>query len=81
MNDMMNPIIEFCASNLAMGSQIARAKLESDPDLDVVEYGCTGYCGVCSLDLFCLVDGEVVTGDTPEQLVTNVYEKIEEMAW
>ncbi|MFY9945176.1 MAG: DUF1450 domain-containing protein, partial [Exiguobacterium chiriqhucha] len=41
----------------------------------------TGYCGVCSLDLFCLVDGEVVTGDTPEQLVTNVYEKIEEMAW
>ncbi|MDE1455700.1 DUF1450 domain-containing protein, partial [Bacillus paralicheniformis] len=36
----MFPIVEFCVSNLAQGSQEAKEILEKDPNLDVVEYGC-----------------------------------------
>lgn len=58
----MNPMIEFCVSNLARGSQEALEILEKDPNLDVLEYGCLSYCGKCMESLFALVNGEVVTG-------------------
>ncbi|WLR50449.1 YuzB family protein [Bacillus tianshenii] len=74
----MKPIIEFCMSNLANGSQAARAKLEKDPNLDVIEYGCLGYCGKCAQNLFALVNGDVVTGETPDVLVDNIYKYLEE---
>lgn len=75
---MIKPIIEFCISNLASGSQAARAELERDPDLDVIEYGCLGYCGKCAMSMFALVNGDPVVGDTPEDLVENVYKYLDE---
>jgi uncharacterized protein YuzB (UPF0349 family) len=75
---MFKPIIEFCISNLASGAQKAREKLERDSNLDIIEYGCLGYCGKCAHSLFALVNGEVVTGETPEQLVENIYQFLEE---
>lgn len=75
---MMKPIIEFCISNLASGAQIAREKLERDANLDIIEYGCLGYCGKCAHSLYALVNGEVVTGETPEQLVDKIYQFLEE---
>lgn len=75
---MIQPIIEFCISNLASGAQKAREVLERDPNLDVIEYGCLGYCGKCASLLYCLVNGEVVTGNTPEELVENVYQYLDE---
>ncbi|AZU63816.1 YuzB family protein [Neobacillus mesonae] len=75
---MIKPIIEFCISNLASGSQKALEKLEKDPDLDIIEYGCLGYCGICARNLYALVNGEVVTGETPEELVDNIYQYLEE---
>ena len=75
---MIKPIIEFCVSNLASGSQKAMEILEKDYDLDVIEYGCLSHCGLCAETLFALVNGEVVTGDTPQELVENVYQFIEE---
>lgn len=74
----MNPIIEFCITNLANGAQKARAELERDVDLDVIEYGCLSHCGKCLQHLFCLVNGEVVSAETPEELVKNVYQFLEE---
>ncbi|MGC4378711.1 YuzB family protein [Fictibacillus sp. Mic-4] len=74
----MKPIIEFCVSNLANGSQKALEKLEQDYDLDVIEYGCLGYCGQCARSLFALVNGEVVRGDTADQLIENIYQYLEE---
>lgn len=74
----MNPIIEFCITNLANGSQKARAELERDSDLDVIEYGCLSHCGKCSERLFCLVNGDVVTAESPDELVKNVYRYLEE---
>ncbi|MDQ0155322.1 YuzB family protein [Robertmurraya andreesenii] len=75
---MLKPIIEFCISNLANGSQQALEKLEKDPNLDIIEYGCLSYCGKCATSLYALVEGEVVTGETPDELVENIYRHLEE---
>lgn len=75
---MIRPIIEFCISNLASGSQKALEVLERDPNLDIVEYGCLSYCGKCASYLYALVEGEVVMGETPEELVEKIYQYLEE---
>ncbi|MBP3949895.1 YuzB family protein [Bacillus suaedae] len=74
----MRPIIEFCLSNLASGSQKAMEMLERDPNLDIIEYGCLNHCGQCALDPFALVNGEFVSGETNEELVENIYLHLEE---
>jgi uncharacterized protein YuzB (UPF0349 family) len=74
----LKPIIEFCISNLASGAQKALEILERDPNLDVIEYGCLGYCGKCASSFYALVNGEPVEGDTPEELVENIYQFLEE---
>jgi uncharacterized protein YuzB (UPF0349 family) len=75
---MFMPIIEFCMSNLANGAQKALERLEKDPNLDIIEYGCLGYCGKCASTLFALVNGEVVTGKTPDELVENIYQHLDD---
>ncbi len=75
---MIKPVIEFCSSNLASGSQKALEILEKDSDLDVIEYGCLGYCGKCFETLFALVNGEVITADEPDELVKSIYQYLEE---
>ncbi|NRD76395.1 YuzB family protein [Bacillus sp. BRMEA1] len=75
---MFKPIIEFCISNLASGAQKAREILEKDSNLDIIEYGCLGYCGICASSLYALVNGEVVKGSTPEELVDHIYQYLEE---
>ncbi|MBD7945737.1 MULTISPECIES: YuzB family protein [Psychrobacillus] len=74
----MNPMVEFCISNLANGSQEAFDILEQDPDLDVLEYGCLSYCSLCSETLFAIVNGDVVEGESSEDLVAKIYKYIEE---
>lgn len=75
---MIFPIVEFCISNLANGAQEARQRLEKDPNLDIIEYGCLSYCGKCARTLYALVDGDPVEADTPEELVEKIYQHIEE---
>ncbi|KOO48497.1 YuzB family protein [Priestia koreensis] len=75
---MIKPIIEFCISNLASGAQKAMEQLEKDYDLDIIEYGCLGYCGKCAQSPYALVNGEIVTGATSDELVQNVYAYLEE---
>ncbi|MBL3198968.1 DUF1450 domain-containing protein, partial [Klebsiella pneumoniae] len=52
--------------------------LENLPNLDVLEYGCLGYCGICFEGPYALVNGEVVQVATVEELVNNVYEYLDE---
>ncbi|HHY71773.1 MAG TPA: YuzB family protein [Bacillus bacterium] len=75
---MIYPLIEFCISNLAEGAQKAKETLEKDPNLDVIEYGCLGYCGKCANTFFALVNGEFVSGATPDTLVENIYKFLDE---
>lgn len=74
----MKPLIEFCVSNVASGSYQAMQQLENDPNLDVMEYDCLRYCGICSGHLFALVNGEVVKGESTEQLIENIYKYLDE---
>ncbi|MBD7985597.1 YuzB family protein [Sporosarcina sp. Sa2YVA2] len=74
----MNPIVEFCISNLANGSQKTLEALERDPNIDVLEYGCLSYCTKCADSLYALVNGEVVQADTAEELTEEIYKFIEE---
>lgn len=74
----MNPIVEFCMSNLASGSQQALSKLEKDPNLDVVEYACLGNCELCIEGPYALVNGDFVSGEDAETLVRNIYQHLED---
>lgn len=75
---MLNDIVEFCISNLARGSYEALEKLEQDPNLDIIEYSCLSHCTLCERSLYALVNGEVVKGETAEELVENIYKHLEE---
>lgn len=74
----MRPIIEFCASNMHHGTDRIMKLLESDPDYDVIEYGCLGNCGECYLVPFALVNGEIVTGTSADQLYELILTKIKD---
>lgn len=76
----MKALVEFCASNTASYTQEVMEALEQDPDIDVdvMEYGCLGYCGECYMAPFALVNGEFVTADTPAELLEKIKEKVKE---
>lgn len=74
----MNPVVEFCISNLANGAYPCFETLDRDPNLDVLEYGCLSYCTICANSLYAIVNGEIVKADTPEELTKNIYQFIED---
>ncbi len=75
---MINPMVEFCIGNLVKGSQRVFETLQKDPNIDTIEYGCLSYCGICEDTLFAVVNGEIVKGSTPDGLLENIYQYIEE---
>lgn len=72
----MRPIIEFCASNMHLGTRAVMQELEANPDCDVIEYGCLGNCGECAVMPFALVEGVAIAADTPEELTTKIKEAV-----
>jgi uncharacterized protein YuzB (UPF0349 family) len=75
----MRPLIEFCSNNMHHGTGKIMQKLEADPDLDVIEYGCLGNCGECYMFPYALVNGEFVAAETPDELYDKIMEKIREL--
>ena len=75
----MRPLIEFCTNNMHHGTEKIIQKLEADPDLDVIEYGCLGNCGECYMFPYALVNGERVVAETPDELYDKIMEKIREL--
>ncbi len=76
----MRPIIEFCSSNLASGTDKVMHHLETNSHLDVVEYGCLGFCGECFQYPYALVDGKMVTAETAEALLEKIKQEIKASA-
>ena len=74
----MNPMVEFCVSNLANGSQETFEVLERDPNIDVLDYGCLSYCTKCVESFFAIVNGELVKSDSPAALTKAIYQFIED---
>jgi uncharacterized protein YuzB (UPF0349 family) len=75
----MIPLVEFCVNNLSDEVLEVKKKLEEDPSIDVIEYGCLGNCGLCAQKPYALVNGEIVTADTADELLKKIREAIEEM--
>jgi uncharacterized protein YuzB (UPF0349 family) len=71
-------IVEFCVSNRHHGTDDIIERLERDPDIEVIEYGCLGNCGECFLSPYAMVNGDAVVAETPEQLLALIYEAIRE---
>ncbi|QRG66843.1 DUF1450 domain-containing protein [Brevibacillus choshinensis] len=76
----MKPLVEFCASNVSSYTQSVVDALENDPqlDVDVLEYGCLGYCGECYMQPFALVNGNLVQAQTPDELLAKIKSKLRE---
>jgi uncharacterized protein YuzB (UPF0349 family) len=76
----MRALVEFCASNVASYTQSVVEALENDPDLDVdvLEYGCLGYCGECYLQPFALVNGKLVQADDADELLEKIKKVLKE---
>ena len=74
----MNPMVEFCVSNLANGAQETFEVLERDPNIDVLDYGCLSYCTKCADSFYALVNGELVEANSPAELTKAIYKYIEE---
>lgn len=76
----MKPLIEFCASNAASYTQSVMDALENDPelDVDVLEYGCLGYCGECYLEPFALVNGKLVQAASADELLDKIKKVLKE---
>ncbi|CAJ1001458.1 MULTISPECIES: DUF1450 domain-containing protein [Bacillales] len=76
----MKPLVEFCASNVSSYTKHVMEALEHDPelDVDVLEYGCLGYCGECYMQPFALVNGELVQAATAEELLAAIKKKLQE---
>lgn len=68
--------IEFCVSNMAQGSSDAYDEMLKRTDVVVEEFGCTSNCELCVEQLFAVVNGEVITGENAESLVTSIDEEI-----
>jgi uncharacterized protein YuzB (UPF0349 family) len=75
---MMRAIVEFCVNNLELGSKEVKAKLEENSEIDVIEYGCLGNCGECFMFPYAFVNGEMVAGETSEELLQKIEDKIKE---
>lgn len=77
----MKPLVEFCASNVSSYTKSVVEALENDDelDVDVLEYGCLGYCGECYLQPFALVNGTLVQATTAEELVAKIKQLVKEM--
>ena len=70
--------VEFCISNLSFGSADAYDELLVREDVIIEEAGCTFNCETCDTCLFAIVNSEVVTADTAEELLREIEEKMKE---
>lgn len=76
-DEEMRPLVEFCINNLTPDVQAVKQKLENDYSIDVIDYGCLGYCGICARQPYALVNGEVVRGKNAADLYKKIYQAIE----
>ena len=74
----MNPMVEFCISNLANGSQATYEVLERDQTSTFWNMVCLSYCTKCSESFYAIVNGELVEADSPDELTKAIYQFIEE---
>ena len=70
--------VEFCISNLSFGSADTYDELMKREDIIIEESGCTSNCETCDNHLFAVVNSEIVTAETADELLHQIEEKMKE---
>lgn len=73
----MNRLVEFCVNNMHHGTDSVMRRVGERPDVDTLEYGCLGNCGQCYLEPYALVDGQIVSAETAEELYDRIMELLD----
>lgn len=66
--------VQFCENNFPHGTEDLVDKLRKE-NIDVEVEPCLGYCGECAVGPMALVDDELVTADTAEELYESIKEE------
>ncbi|WP_274309592.1 DUF1450 domain-containing protein [Solibacillus daqui] len=75
--DLKNQV-EFCMTNISLGSADVYDVLLERDDVEITESGCTSNCEICECQLFAIVNGELIEEETAEQLLKAVEKELEE---
>jgi len=70
---MNSPIIYFCEQNFEFGTDKLVDDL-ADKGYDIEIEPCLGYCGECSEVPFALVNDELITADSVDELKRKILE-------
>ncbi|MCA0986636.1 DUF1450 domain-containing protein [Guptibacillus algicola] len=68
--------IEFCSGNLRSNNKVWRG-LESYGNIELIDYGCLGYCGNCYEEAFAIVNGILMSSTDPDQLLEKIITDLE----
>lgn len=74
----MFPLVEFCQTNLAHGTQMVLDAVEMMEEVDVMVSSCLSECSYCAQRPFCIFEGERLGAETPEALLLLVQQSIHE---
>ncbi|QHA93193.1 DUF1450 domain-containing protein [Bacillus sp. N1-1] len=69
--------IEFCAGNLRDNKKVWEV-FEKVPGVELIDYGCLGYCGNCYSEAFAIVEGRLINAETSEALIKKITQKLNE---
>lgn len=65
--------IKFCETNFHQGVEAVIKRLESDGISFEIE-PCIGFCGECALHPIAALDGDLIEGETADELYNNIKE-------
>ena len=65
--------VQFCENNFSHGTEDIVDKLRKE-NVEVEVEPCLGYCGECAVGPMALVDDELLTADTAEELYESIKE-------
>jgi uncharacterized protein YuzB (UPF0349 family) len=70
-------VVEVCDINPICFLDIESLELEY-PGVSVIKTSCLSYCSICAKSPYAMVNGEIVIGDTAEEVMRLVRERIEQ---
>ncbi|MCT2534395.1 YuzB family protein [Aquibacillus koreensis] len=70
-------VVEICDSNFLLSLNIEEIIESKYPEVAVLFNDCLGFCGLCRLKPYAMVNGKRIHGKTPEECLEKIKEAIE----
>ena len=67
--------VKFCENNFTHGTEETANKLKED-NVEVEVAPCLGYCGVCAMGPYALVEDEMIEADSADELYEKIKKKL-----